>query len=390
MKKQNKKILSLLMALVMCLSLLPSVAFAAEDTSGLQTIINNAAAGSTVTLTDNYILTDTVTIDKAITIDGNGKTITITGSNKDALNITADGVTVKNLNIVTDYGNAVNCTAKTLTVEGCNILTTKRGVNFTATNYPNAALTVKNTVIKNKNVSNYDTSADYGNDNRGINACDVKGGSVTIDGCQILGFKYSINALVLAPNANGTGLRDGEKTTYTLTNNIVKGWTALSIWSANTNFNITSCTLVGINAVEGGSWNAYSTIKANDGIYGSATDKSSVVTLNGGVVKAVQINDNAESAFSVDDTLQTQFVFEDTVDVELYGPAGSQLGLFNFYWATSQADANAYINSIDTLGNIELAAGTTEQYLSGISTANVVAEEELPVTFEPCHVGGND
>ena len=41
------------------------------SSSDLQTKINNAPAGSTITLTENYTLTSQVNINKSLTIDGN-------------------------------------------------------------------------------------------------------------------------------------------------------------------------------------------------------------------------------------------------------------------------------------------------------------------------------
>ena len=50
------------------------------DTSGLQTLIDGQSAGTTLTLTKDYTITGTVTINKKLTIDGRGL-YTINGNN---------------------------------------------------------------------------------------------------------------------------------------------------------------------------------------------------------------------------------------------------------------------------------------------------------------------
>ena len=92
----KKRWLAILMAMMMAISLLPTAAWAEEpvDSAGsepssegttievsgettLEAAISGANAGDTVKLTEDISLTSSITIDKALTLDLNGKTITV-------------------------------------------------------------------------------------------------------------------------------------------------------------------------------------------------------------------------------------------------------------------------------------------------------------------------
>ena len=117
----KKRILSLLLILCMAVSLLPTAAFAAEPTGNEASIgtqeyatlaeaVKTAKGGETVTLLKNVTVSDTITIGKLITIDGNNNTITA-GSN------TGAGETGFVLfKIEADNSNAVS---KSVTIQNC-------------------------------------------------------------------------------------------------------------------------------------------------------------------------------------------------------------------------------------------------------------------------------
>lgn len=299
----KKRILALLMALCLMLTLAPA-AFATDVTmtqAELEAAISAAAEGGTVELTGDVTLTGTLTIEKSVVIDG--KNFTITGaSGVNTIYFKGVSGTVKNANIVSGRF-AILGTGSSLSVDTCSITTTRGGISFEPT-VENATLNVNKTTIKNSNITDYDRTADYGADNRGINTYNVKNGTVNITDCHIYGFKYSINPVVDPVN----GLRNGEGTTFTITGTVVKGWTALNMWSANTNYNFTNCTLVGINTLSGSS-NNYSVIIANHGIYGNTADVASTVTITGGSIAGVQYGPCTEAAFGIDNEYKTQFVF---------------------------------------------------------------------------------
>lgn len=344
----KKRMFSLLMALCLMLTLVPA-AFAADapvtTETALTSAISSANDGDTITLGADITLTGAVTITKAVTLNGDG--YTLTADNFAAIKITTSGVTVRNLNIKTG-SHGITFDASTLTGR--------------------PTLNVNNTTIKNTNVTDYDRTADYGMDNRGINTYNVKNGIVTITDCHIYGFKYSINPVVDPVN----GLRNGEGTTFNITNTVVKGWTALNMWSANTNYNFTNCTLVGINTLSGSS-NNYSVIIANHGIYGNTDDVASTVTITGGSIAGVQYGPCTEAAFGIDNEYKTEFVFHaDAGGVPVYidcysvqNVEGSHLAfayLWNFYY-------------FDWIVNEEAAQQKADNYLAtkvtGFNDANV-------------------
>ena len=81
-----KKIISIALALLMVAVMLPVMAMADEATT-LQSKINEAADGATITLDKDY--TEDITIDKALTIDLNGKKLT--NSAGDTITVNANG-----------------------------------------------------------------------------------------------------------------------------------------------------------------------------------------------------------------------------------------------------------------------------------------------------------
>ncbi len=370
----KKRMLSLLMALCLMLTLAPA-AFATDATmtqTELKNAISNAQSGGTVELTGDVTLTSTLEITKPIVLDG--KNFTITGaSGVNTIYFKGVAGTVKNVNIVSGR-YAIVGTGSSLDVDTCDITAAKGGISFEPT-VENTTFRVNKTIIRNSNVTDYDNTADYGADNRGICTYNVKKGTVTISDCQIYGFKYGINPVVDPVSTTNT-LCDGNGTTFTVTGTIVKGWTALNVWSANTTYTFTDCTLVGINTLSG-SWNGFSTIRINDGIYGGRTDKRALITIKGGRVVAKQLGSAIETAFTVDRELQTNFSFQlnngNKVAIDLYVPAGGEAAVFCFDPDVSETAANTYLSA--------KVRGFTDQiidltaYGSDAATALLIAED---------------
>ena len=138
-----KKTLAWLLTLFMVLTVSTVTVFAAETDvakigeTGYATLAEAVAAakdGDTVTLLADVTTASTITIDKAITLDGNGKTITYTGSDRAiemANSLGAAEITIKNL--------TVNCSASYC----------QRGINYNAT----GKLTLDNVTVKGTNVT---------------------------------------------------------------------------------------------------------------------------------------------------------------------------------------------------------------------------------------------
>ena len=84
----------------------------------LSTAISNADTGDTITL--NVDVTGPITIDKSVTIEGNGHKITATGDSETAIKVTADNVTLNNVNAEGNVRalDAQSENVKTLTVIG--------------------------------------------------------------------------------------------------------------------------------------------------------------------------------------------------------------------------------------------------------------------------------
>lgn len=405
MKKQNKRIISLIMALVMCLTLLPAAAFAVDikDTSGLQDLIDDAAAGSTVTLNQDYALTAPVTIDKAVTIDGTSSKYSISFSGTETeypITINSTGVTLQNLTITSR--NGVSVAASGAKIVNCDINASRRGVNF----YLGAAvsdptLEISGTAIKNTNVNGqFDTTADYGADNRGVATGNIKGGTVTITNSQILGFKYSINVVVDAVSDTNT-LRDGEGTKFNVSGTTVKGWTALNMWSANTTFNFTECDLVGINTFNDG-WNEYGTIVANSGIYGGNASKASTINFVGGSVTAKQYGTVGQANFMIGSERLTKITFKYSgtllkrtkVQINTDVIPGCTAAQFAFTGVSTTEQQQTYLNtkvSGMTSWNVDVNVGTLSAPSAAFVPMAVNDRDEFEmqsVAFDAAHTGG--
>ena len=397
----KKRMLSLLMALCLMLTLAPA-AFATDATmtqTELEEAISDVSTGGTVELTGDVTLTSTLEITKPIVLDG--KNFTITGaSGVNTIYFKGVAGTVKNVNLVSGR-YAIVGTGPELTVSGSTIATVKGGIAFEpGTSATTPKLNVTTTTIRNTNVTDYDRSADYGADNRGISTYNVKGGTVKIENCQILGFKYCINPAVDAVN----GLCDGNGTSFEITGTTVKGWTALNIWSANTTFTFTDCNLVGINTLSGDS-NGFCTIRANDYIYGGQTGKSSVVTFVGGGVTAVRLGSASQSVFGVDYERQTKYVFETDDDdnkvwVKYFGPENvvgndtRYVMMWNFHplHENNQTVMQDYLDTMVTNGtangNILLSGGAISEYEEEIAALSLTAAPEVETVSAALHVGG--
>ena len=135
----KRKLLSVFLTLCLAFSLLPTAALAegpkvakvgdAEYTT-LADALANAADGATVTLLENVV--EDVVINKSITLDLGGKTLTNTGAGKATLTVAAGATaTVKNGSIVGGTGH-YNIAVGTKAVPGGNL--TLEGVTATAGN----------------------------------------------------------------------------------------------------------------------------------------------------------------------------------------------------------------------------------------------------------------
>ena len=113
----------------------------------LEAAIAKANAGETVTLLRDVKASAIITIDKAITLDGNGKTLTSTAGR--AINVSgANGVTIKGLTIDAKGERAINViqNATNVTIDGVTAIAANYTVNVAAS-APNAVVAIKNSTL---------------------------------------------------------------------------------------------------------------------------------------------------------------------------------------------------------------------------------------------------
>lgn len=129
-----------------------------------------AQPGDTVTIMSGTY-NQGLTVDKAITVVGatdaeGNNLVTFNGT----LNVTAEGATVKNINVNNPSGNGGKITAKNVLIEGCSVV----GANGFRSCYTTGTVTFKDSVI---------TGQTYG-----IHFDGSDGGNIVIDNCVITGW----------------------------------------------------------------------------------------------------------------------------------------------------------------------------------------------------------
>lgn len=332
----KRRIISILAVCCMMVAMMPAAFAVGSD--DLQTRINNATAGDTIALTGNETISSTLVIDKEITLDGNGNTLTMTGSGYAIVVSTNSEVTVQELNVEATAsggrGIQMGTTNPHFTLKDSMLNVNNRGIGFLSDGTTaGAKVTIDNSTIQN---SQKPADKTYDNwtchtDTRGIAMWNNKGTQVTIDNSTIQGFAYTIN---LAGDMNSDGIRDFTGTTISVKNNSkLKGWTAFNVWSANTTFNISDSTLKGIN-VSNGSSDGFSTIVVNDDIYGygwGRADKN-VFNIYGGTITNYRGGSASEELFRVDDKGITEvnfFKYRDRESVKIIDGTGDSEAVFN-------------------------------------------------------------
>lgn len=373
----KKYFLSFAMTLLLALAIVPA-AFADTNVSN-ETELKNALSDSsetTINVTADITLSEPLTISRAVTIDGgtDKNAISYAGGETDyAITTNASGVTLQNLTINRESAqNGVDVQQSGTVIDNCDINAYRRGVNFTITGENDGAtLDIKNSVITN-------TKADetygvyYDTDNRGVATGNITHGTITITDSQIIGFKYGINPVIDPVNY----LRDGEGTVFNVTRTTVQGWTALNIWSADTTYNFTNCTLSGTNKYTGGS-NDYATIMANDGIYGGDTSKASTVNIYGGNLISVRHGESIQAAVHPDYQLITQVKFYrynlfNRVNMLCYGTEEYIGSAFMFSFLVSADNQTNYINSTNFASNV-----SATYYVINEDTSNTAAYNSM-------------
>lgn len=314
----KKRVISLLMALCLMLTLMPAVVAADANTAANPITVTTAAelenavaAGATydlVTLGNDIALTDTLTIARGVTIYG--------GSDKHAITYTgtaADGAVVVNTNnpVVLDSlivtvtnaqarGIKLATASPKFTFSNSVLNASYRGIWVGTSCDSNSVITVSNSTIQNNQIPAGRTYDNWANcsDTRGIALWDMNDSKVEITNSNILGFGYSVN---LAGTLDDNNIRNYNNTEIIVTNSTIKGWTAFNVWSAKTIFTITNSTLAGINT-SNGYWDGFATIVVNDDIYNNGWGGADANTFNiyGGTITCYRTGTTSEQLFRVD------------------------------------------------------------------------------------------
>lgn len=351
----KKRFLSLLMALCLMLTLAPA-AFAA-DANDLQTRITNATAGDTIILSSDETISTTLTIDKAITIDGQGQyAINYTGASW-AVSVTTDAaVAFKDMDLNATATNArgilLNVSAPNVTLDNVTLSANVHGMAMAGASGSSYAanITVKNgSIIQNSQLpsgQSYETWAKCA-DARGISLWDVKGGNITIEDSTIQGFGYTINLAGTVSN----GIRDFEGTKINVDNSSLMGWTAFNVWCANAEFNITNSTLKGINTSNGNS-DGFAAIVVNDNIYGYEGEewtgaKKNIFNIAGGTITSYRSGIATEQLFRIDNQGITEVNFlkyKERTKVAIIDGTGDSEAVFYSGYEKTPDDWADYMN----------------------------------------------
>ncbi|MBQ2281233.1 MAG: hypothetical protein II332_00510 [Kiritimatiellae bacterium] len=122
--------------------------------TSLAAAIEEAEAGQTVKLLTDVKATEIITINKAITLDGNGKTLTSTAAR--AINVDgANGATIENLTIVTTGERGINIIggATNVTIDNVDVTAANYAVNVAAS-ASGAVVTITDSILTGLNAFN--------------------------------------------------------------------------------------------------------------------------------------------------------------------------------------------------------------------------------------------
>lgn len=326
----KRRIISILAVCCMMVAMMPAAFAVGSD--DLQTRINNATAGDTIALTGNETISSTLIINKEITLDGNGNTLTMTGGTY-AIDVQTDAaVTVEDIQIDAEAaggrGIYISAIQPHFTLLNSTLNVNNRGIGFSDNGtVAGATVTVDNSTIQNSQKpagKTYENWSHQG-DSRGIGFWNNKGITVDIkNNSAILGFGYPLNMV-----GDENGGRDMMNSTINITNSDIWGWCALNIWTIDATYNITNSHLKGYVETDN-TWNSFATIVLNKDIYGNVTsaDKANVFNITGGSVSSTCVSNNENvfhCLFRLDKEFMSEFNFyEDEENMEVVSLRCSQ------------------------------------------------------------------
>ena len=242
--------------------------------STLADAVSAAQSGSTVVLQGNAALTETLSIDKGLTIEGSGFTVTAEGLAPAIQVSTSEPVVIKNLTLTgVQRGIKMNNSAVNLALTGCTINASLRGIDSPSLEYSGISLVLDNTAINCSDVSDYDTQVKYDQSCRGISLWNIKDSQVILkNSSSINGFSYCIN---VSGAQSESGVCDTTGLKVDVVDSTLHGWTGLNIWGSSAVYTIKGSTVKGINTSSAPS-NSFAAIVFNDDIYDQFAQAHSV------------------------------------------------------------------------------------------------------------------
>ena len=242
--------------------------------STLADAVSAAQSGSTVVLQGNAALTETLNIDKGLTIEGSGFTVTAEGLAPAIQVSTSEPVVIKNLTLTgVQRGIKMNNSAVNLALTGCTINASLRGIDSPSLEYSGISLVLDNTAINCSDVSDYDTQVKYDQSCRGISLWNIKDSQVILkNSSSINGFSYCIN---VSGAQSESGVCDTTGLKVDVVDSTLHGWTGLNIWGSSAVYTIKGSTVKGINTSSAPS-NSFAAIVFNDDIYDQFAQAHSV------------------------------------------------------------------------------------------------------------------
>ena len=192
--------------------------FEVEDTAALKDALTNAEDGDIISLSSDMKVEEPITVEKAVTIEGNGAVFT------DKITVTADNVVLKGINqniavSSTEQPAPISANNKNLTLENCNITRTTQTAQpyGLLVNVGTGKLTAKDTVF----TAPYDTETAFN-----ASPSVIEAGEVDLDGCVIATDGYGIFAqhvtTGIIKNTKFTGV-DGRPTLGCLNSKVLNG-----------------------------------------------------------------------------------------------------------------------------------------------------------------------
>lgn len=187
--------------------------------TNLQALVDEATAGSTVTLTENVTLSERVNISKNLTVDLGGYTITTTAAciNGSAFNIVSGNVTIQNGTIDASFGEGQpNTETDAITARSGSDVTLK-GINITVKSkngacayaFEGSKITIKSGVYENQTTEIYQYNPNI--TAMVVNQANVATQLIFIEGGTFKGFDPTLgdDSQIKAGNENATFLAPG-------------------------------------------------------------------------------------------------------------------------------------------------------------------------------------